>query len=150
MNPSTPINVICDNTYDHNHNQPIFIMLPVKANTHAKPLMTETRNHVRRVIKTLVKIFGSLPRPSRRLHARLEWIRGGDACSPLGLGLGAGECVSIRWIVSMHCFLSLMSGGYILGKRPGQSFLAADFLATDEGINGDGDGTVDVLCGAIF
>lgn len=93
-----------------------------------------------------------LPRPSRRLHARLKRIRGGNACSPLGLGLGAGECVSIRCLVStLQPFKGMGGyGRYVLGKRPGQSLLAADFLATDEGVDGDGDGTVDILCGAVF
>ena len=39
---------------------------------------------------------------------------------------------------------------YLLGKGPGQSLFTADFLGADETIDGDGDGAVDVLGGAVF
>lgn len=37
----------------------------------------------------------------------------------------------------------------ILGECSRKSFLAADFLAANEGLNGDGDGAVDILRGAV-
>lgn len=38
----------------------------------------------------------------------------------------------------------------ILGECSGKSFLTADFLAANEGVNGDGDGAVDILRGAVI
>lgn len=38
----------------------------------------------------------------------------------------------------------------VLGKGSGEGLLAADLLAADETLDGDGDGAVDVLGGAVF
>lgn len=38
----------------------------------------------------------------------------------------------------------------VLGKGSGEGLFAADLLAADETLDGDGDGAVDVLGGAVF
>lgn len=46
--------------------------------------------------------------------------------------------------------MSWKTGGDILGKCARQCLLAADFLAANEGLDSDGDSTVNVLSGTVL
>jgi hypothetical protein len=77
-------------------------------------------------------------------------VRGGNTGSPLGLGLWSGEGVSISSGLGALPFDGGRGGEDLLGECPGERLLAADLLAADEGLDGYGDGAVDVLGGAVL
>lgn len=76
------------------------------------------------------------PFPAARLRRRSAGAPGrlARARAPADLRAGAGT----------------RAGEGVLGKGAGEGFLAADLLAADEALDGDGDGAVDVLRGAVL
>lgn len=82
----------------------------------------------------------------------LRRLKGSGAAIPArrwDWGLGR-ERVYLLVIISIWISMGEGRGWNVLGKSPGKSLFAADFLAADEGVDGDSDGAVDVLCGAVL